>query len=130
MKLVIKYGLFACIAIACNLFTQDAMLKIYKYDYLILISMIVGTVVGLVVKYILDKKYIFYYRTENLKGDFRTFIFYSAIGAFLTLIFWGFEMGFEYIFHDKNMRYVGAVIGLVIGYILKYQLDKKYVFKR
>jgi len=27
------------------------------------------------------------------------------------------------------MRYVGGVIGLAIGYYVKYQLDKRYVFK-
>ena len=28
------------------------------------------------------------------------------------------------------MRYLGGVIGLMIGYIIKYQLDKRYVFRR
>jgi putative flippase GtrA len=41
-----------------------------------------------------------------------------------TFVFWGFD----YLFNSIPMRYLGAVIGLSIGYIIKYQLDKKFVF--
>jgi hypothetical protein len=44
------------------------------------------------------------------------------------LIFWGFEFTFEYLFETKALRYLGGVIGLCIGYVVKYQLDKRYVF--
>jgi hypothetical protein len=27
------------------------------------------------------------------------------------------------------MRYVGGCIGLAIGYVIKYRLDKRYVFR-
>ena len=30
---------------------------------------------------------------------------------------------------DRHMRYVGAVIGLTIGYMTKYQLDRRFVFR-
>jgi hypothetical protein len=38
-------------------------------------------------------------------------------------------MSFDYIFEDKNAKYLGAVIGLSIGYTAKYFLDKELVFK-
>jgi preprotein translocase subunit SecA len=38
------------------------------------------------------------------------------------------EFGFDFLFGTKLMRYVGGVIGLAIGYAIKYQLDKRYVF--
>ena len=45
-----------------------------------------------------------------------------------TAIFWGFEYGFWLAFGTARMRYLGGVIGLVIGYVTKYHLDKHFVF--
>jgi len=50
------------------------------------------------------------------------------MGVFTTVIFWGFEIGFNYIFTNPQAKYVGAIVGLSIGYIIKYFLDKKFVF--
>jgi putative flippase GtrA len=88
-----------------------------------------GTLAGLVVKYILDKKYIFYHMPKNKKEDGIKFLLYSLMGVFTTLIFWGFEIAFDYLSDHKNAKYLGAVIGLSIGYIVKYYLDKRFVFK-
>ena len=44
-------------------------------------------------------------------------------------IFWGLEFGFNWVFHTKEMRYLGGIIGLAIGYLIKYQLDKRFVFR-
>lgn len=51
------------------------------------------------------------------------------MGVFTTFIFWGFEIGFDLIFKTEMAKYIGAVFGLSIGYIIKYFLDKKFVFK-
>ena len=51
------------------------------------------------------------------------------MGILTTMIFWGFELGFHYFFQTKEMRYLGGILGLMIGYICKYHLDKHYVFK-
>ena len=91
--------------------------------------MFFGTLTGLIAKYILDKKYIFYYVVKDKKEDSQKFILYSIMGVFTTLIFWGFEIGFDYIFDSEIAKYIGAIIGLSIGYITKYFLDKKFVFK-
>ena len=91
--------------------------------------MFVGTLSGLILKYILDKKYIFYYKSKSKKYDGITFSLYSLTGIITTFIFWGFEISFDYIFEDKNAKYLGAVIGLSIGYTAKYFLDKELVFK-
>ena len=52
------------------------------------------------------------------------------MGVVTTLIFWGFEFTFEYLFRTKFMRYLGAVIGLSIGYFIKYNLDRRFVFNQ
>jgi len=38
------------------------------------------------------------------------------------------ESMFHIYFSADFMRYVGALAGLSIGFFLKYQIDKKYVF--
>ena len=50
------------------------------------------------------------------------------MGVVTTFVFWGFELGFNYVFDFEFAKYLGAIIGLAIGYITKYFLDKKYVF--
>lgn len=128
MLLVIKYSLFAVIATITNIIFQDIANRFYCGRFGLYISMIVGTIAGLVVKYILDKKYIFLFKSKSIIRDGQKFILYSFMGVVTTLVFWGVEMSFDYTFHTILMRYVGAVIGLSIGYFIKYQLDKRFVF--
>lgn len=128
MKLAITYTIFALLSTITNIGSQDITLRIYDGLYAVTISVFVGTITGLVVKYVLDKKYIFNYRVKNLSHDTRTFSMYTAMGAFTTIIFWAFEFGFDYLFNTKEMRYLGGIIGLSIGYYIKYQLDKRFVF--
>ena len=45
-----------------------------------------------------------------------------------TALFWGTEYVFHLAFDSDLMRYIGGVLGLVGGHIIKYQLDKRYVF--
>jgi putative flippase GtrA len=128
MNLVARYSLFAVLAIILNLCSQELSLFIYQGDYALYISILVGTAIGLISKFLLDKLYIFNYRSNSLGDDINKFVAYSVTGIATTLIFWSFELGFEFAFASKAMRYVGAVTGLTIGYLIKYQLDKHYVF--
>jgi len=93
------------------------------------LAMFIGTLAGLVCKYILDKKYIFYHKPKSKSQDVKKFMAYTVTGVFTTLIFWGTEIGFDFYFKEDLAKYAGAIIGLSIGYICKYFLDKKYVFK-
>lgn len=128
-KLAMSYAIFALIATAANIAAQDLVIRLYTADFAIVISVIVGTAVGLVVKYLLDKRYIFRFRPRNSAHDAQTFMLYSIMGVVTTVIFWGFEFAFHAIFATKEMRYLGGVIGLAIGYITKYRLDKRFVFR-
>ena len=128
-KLAINYAIFALIATAANIGAQDVVIRAYSGAFDILASVVVGTGVGLVVKYILDKRYIFRFRARNVAHDTQTFALYTVMGLATTVIFWGFEFGFHHIFETKEMRYLGGVIGLAIGYLTKYHLDKRYVFR-
>jgi putative flippase GtrA len=128
-KLAINYAIFALIATAANIGAQDLVMRTYSGAFDILASVVVGTVVGLVVKYVLDKRYIFRFRARSVAHDTLTFVLYTVMGLATTVIFWGFEFGFQHIFETKEMRYLGGVIGLAIGYLTKYHLDKRYVFR-
>ena len=129
IRLATLYTAFAIVATFFNILAQDIFSYIYSGPFYILVSIIIGTGVGLVIKYVLDKKYIFKYKTQNAQHDGKVFMLYTLMGIFTTIIFWGFEFGFHAIFATKEMRYVGGVIGLMIGYICKYYLDKRFVFR-
>ena len=129
MRLPVIYALLALIATAANIGSQDLVIRAYSGAYAILLSILVGTAIGLVVKYVLDKRYIFHFKARDLGHDGRTFALYVLMGVVTTAIFWGVEFTFESLFHTKELRYVGGILGLCIGYIAKYQLDKHYVFR-
>ena len=118
------------IATAANIGAQDIAIRTYSGAFDILASVVVGTGAGLVVKYILDKRYIFRFRARSVAHDTQTFALYTLMGLATTVIFWGFEFGFHHIFETKEMRYLGGVIGLAIGYLTKYHLGKRFVFKK
>jgi putative flippase GtrA len=128
MRIALLYGLFALLATAVNIGAQDVWLRAWPGPWLIATSVYVGTAVGLVVKYLLDKRYIFRYQTTGALHDGKTFALYTVMGLVTTAIFWGFEFGFQALFATREMRYLGGVIGLVIGYVAKYRLDKHFVF--
>ncbi len=129
MKIALMYTIFAIFATVANIAGQDISTRIYQGPFDITLSIFVGTGVGLVLKYWLDKRYIFQYQTTSIQQGSKIFYLYTVMGLITTVIFWGFEFAFDAIYQTKEMRYVGGIIGLAIGYYVKYQLDKKYVFK-
>ncbi|MCW8919102.1 MAG: GtrA family protein [Gammaproteobacteria bacterium] len=128
-KLAINYVILALIATAANIGAQDLVIHVYSGAFDILASVMAGTGVGLVVKYILDKRYIFHFRAHSVAHDTQTFALYTVMGLATTVVFWGFEFGFHYLFGTREMRYLGGIIGLGLGYLMKYHLDKRYVFR-
>lgn len=128
-RLAINYAIFALIATVANIGAQDFVVRTYNGVFDILASVIVGTGVGLIVKYVLDKHYIFRFRARSVAHDTQTFALYTVMGLATTMVFWGFEFGFHHFFETKEMRYLGGIIGLAIGYLTKYHLDKRYVFR-
>jgi putative flippase GtrA len=123
-----KYALFAGIATGCNLGVQALADYSYRGALAVYASLFAGTLVGLVVKYLLDKNYIFYDRTTGLVRRGGQFVRYVLTGVLTTAIFWGFELGAYHGFHNQAARYLGGALGLAVGYWLKYQLDTRIVF--
>ena len=128
VKIVFLYCLFAGISTAANISSQVLFTKIYSGNYVVEIAIVIGTFIGLPIKYMLDKNFIFLYSSKGFMHEQKLFALYSFIGLLTTAIFWGFEY-FFYIFSSiEYMRYIGAIVGLSIGYYLKFQLDKRFVF--
>jgi len=127
-RLPILYGFFAGIAMASNLAAQALVMYFDNNSHAMLVSMLVGTGVSLAIKYILDKRYIFIFKAENLAHDGKLFFLYSVMGIVTTALFWIIEYGFHWIFATELMRYIGGAIGLIMGYLIKYRLDKQFVF--
>lgn len=129
MPLAVLYALIAVLATAANIGAQDLATRLYGGPFAIEASVFVGTGVGLVVKYAADKRWIFRFNPRDVLHDAHTFVLYTATGIGTTLLFWGFEFGFNGLFQTREMRYVGALIGLALGYWAKYHLDKRFVFR-
>jgi putative flippase GtrA len=127
-KIAVLYSLFAGLSTLVNIGGQVLSILIYNGVYAVEISIFIGTLTGLPLRYFLEKRYIFSFQSKNLKHDRQMFILYSFMGVFTTVIFWGTEYAFYLIFKTDVMRYLGGVLGLSIGYYIKYQLDKRFVF--
>lgn len=126
--LVFRYSAFAILAIICNLLVQRTILLLGDSGLHFSLAVLTGTIVGLVVKYFLDKRWIFYSSGSASNTKPQQFILYSATGVLTTIVFWGMETVFWLVFSTDLMREVGAIIGLTIGYVVKYQLDRRFVF--
>lgn len=128
MKLAFVYAVLALIATISNIASQFLFLQVYSGVLKLSASVAVGTAVGLVVKYLLDKRFVFRFRARDRAHDARTFAAYVAMGLVTTALFWFFEYVFQRLFGSDAMRYCGAAIGLALGYAIKYRLDKRFVF--
>jgi putative flippase GtrA len=124
----VKYAVFAAIATGINIAVQRGVAFFFQGPFSIYISLFCGTVAGLVVKYLLDKRFIFYYRAVS-PGDEAVKVFlYLMMSGFATAVFWAVEISFDALFEFTAARYVGAAVGLTLGYSLKYELDRRFVF--
>ena len=126
--LVIRYALFAVLATLANLAIQRGVLWFGDSGILFALAVGAGTAVGLVIKYILDKRWIFRDMSMGVKAHSKRFSLYTAMGLVTTAIFWGLETVFWFVWQTHAMREMGAVLGLGIGYVIKYNLDRRYVF--
>jgi hypothetical protein len=124
---VVLYILFAVIATVVNIGTQEAVLRFAPFVALNL-SILAGTGTGFIVKYWLDKNWIFYDVSSGLSDEAIKIVTYGLFGLLITSIFWCIELGAWWAFGTSAAKYTGAVVGLSIGYAIKYKLDRSFVF--
>lgn len=127
--LIVRYTAFAVIATLANLAAQRAVLAVDASGVGFALAVFAGTAIGLVIKYVLDKRWIFYDESAGMKAHSHKFALYTAMGLVTTLIFWGTETLFWLVWETDTMRELGAVLGLAVGYVVKYKLDRRFVFR-
>ena len=84
MKLVLSYALLALIATVANIGAQDLAIRLYSGVNSVVLSIAIGTGVGLVVKYALDKRWIFLDAYETHAAELRKIVIYGASGSLGT----------------------------------------------
>jgi putative flippase GtrA len=129
INLALRYTACAVVSTLLNLSTQWISFRLYRGIGELMVGIIAGTAMGLISKYILDKFWIFDDRSLGLVENLNKFSRYSLTGAFTTVIFWCTEAAFAFAGDHEAMRYLGAVIGLSIGYVVKFHLDYRFVFR-
>lgn len=127
--LIFRYLAFAVVAVVVNLAVQRLVLLGGDSGGWFVAALGAGTLAGLVVKYLLDKRWIFFDATTGAVARGRQFGLYSLMGIATTAIFWITETAFWVIWGTDLARETGAVIGLAVGYVTKYQLDRRFVFR-
>jgi putative flippase GtrA len=125
---ILLYAACAVAATLLNLVVQWSAFYFYHGTGELVVGMIAGTAAGLGSKYALDKYLIFDDRSLQLADNLRKISYYILTGVFTTAIFWGTEAIFA-LSDQEAMRYLGAVVGLSIGYFMKFQLDRRFVFR-
>lgn len=127
MKIVAKYSFISFISILFNVIAQFIFTKLFYYNYNFLIEMFLGSISGVTVKIILDRTYIFYYMNEKSIGNILRFVVYSFFEIISILLFIILEVIFNFFIPIPFSRYLGVIIGLSIGYSIKYHFDKRYI---
>src|SRR5208283_921394 len=125
--IMVRYVLFAIIAGVMNLLTQWMVFGLAPVRPLAT-SILAGTAVGFIVKYFLDKRWIFFAADGGVRQEVHRLFLYGTFSVAMTLVFWAFEISFLAIGGTDLAKYAGAVIGLAIGNFTKYLLDRSFTF--
>lgn len=128
MRIALRYTAITVLATAANLASQAVVVNSYHGPFAIELSIAIGTLVGMPIKYLLEKSLIFGFVSRDLAHDGRLLMLYSSMGLITTAVFWGIEYAFHHIFQSDAMRYLGGALGLALGSFIKYHLDKRFVF--
>ena len=139
------YIKFAVISIIINTSTQIIVQTVYNHiDWMLLdreifhnvtygfmFKILIATGVAFIFKYIIDKAIVFEVNgvLDSKRMKLRQFGFYLLFSFVTTIIFWGIVLVFKMIFADQWAELVGTVVGLSIGYTIKFFLDCKIAFK-
>ena len=89
--LVLRYTAFAAFATIANLLTQRIVLGVNTSAIGFSAAVLAGTLVGLIIKYLLDKNWIFHDRDTGINAHGQKFALYVATGGRNHCNFLGFR---------------------------------------
>jgi len=121
-----KYWYSVLISISGNITLQWALLK-YVFpnnETGIFLSYSIAVVSIMIVRFLYDK-YVVFQSNNCIKKEFGLYIFTSIITTLTALL-----LQFIYFSIFKVVDIYAIAGSLIIGYILKYTLDKKKTFKK
>lgn len=127
VRLLPRYIASAVVSVGANLLAQEAVVQGAPGAPLML-AIVFGTGVGFLVKYEIDKRWTFRAKHEGYSTEVRRMSLSAVFSVLTTMIFWFFELLFHAIWGTAFAKYSGAVLGLAIGYFVKFLLDRKHVF--
>lgn len=122
---ILLYYAFAFVAIGINVVVQRLFFLGLNHPNAILFAMPIGAGVALLVKYFLDRKYIFEVASSPNQ---REFFRYAISGGLITLIFFVVEYLIWSLYETALARDLGIFVGMMTGYALKYFFDRNFVF--
>jgi len=128
LRLVVSYAGFAALAAAVNLGTQRLLLGQSESPLRFAVALVAGTLAGMAVKYVLDSRWIFHAAPADAATHGKRIGRYAGTSVITTLVFWGTEAAFFAVSPTQASREAGALLGLAMGYVLKYKLDRRLVF--
>jgi putative flippase GtrA len=126
MSTFLLYVVFAGVATVANLAAQELFLRMSGS---LAVAILAGTAAGFATKYVLDKKWVFSDRYTTHRQELRKVTLYGAFSVVTTLVFWLFEVAFWMAWRTDFAKYTGAVLGLAVGYAIKFVLDRTFVFR-
>ena len=126
MSTFILYVLFAAVATVANLAAQEVFLRLSGS---LAVAILTGTAAGFASKYVLDKRWVFADRYTTHGQELRKVTLYGVFSVVTTLVFWLFEVAFWMAWQTDLAKYTGAVLGLAVGYAIKFVLDRTFVFR-
>ncbi len=118
----------ALVATLVNIAVQESARRLMPGNALAL-PMLAGTASGFAAKYLFDKHLVFADARRGAASEVRKLGLYGLFSVGTTLVFWSTELLFWSLWHTAQARYIGAALGLAIGYAAKYRLDRTFVFR-
>jgi len=124
--MVSRYFCVASSSIVLNILIQFLSVQIYRGIFFIELSIIIATLLTMPTRYFIEKNYVFYGLQKS--SDSLSFSMYTFSAIVSTIIFWSIEYSFHLIYYSDLLRYLGGILGLSIGFIIKFFIDKLYIF--
>ena len=128
MSIAFRYVLFAILSSLINFAVQELVVRGLPWAPL-MASILAGTAAGFAAKYVLDKNWIFFDSSSSHKEEARKVGLYGLFSILTTIVFWSFEIAAWGIWQTDFAKYAGGALGLAIGYVVKYWLDRRFVFR-
>ncbi|MHA1788502.1 MAG: GtrA family protein [Candidatus Helarchaeota archaeon] len=128
LKEIILYGFFAIFTTIIFWGVQYMISMIIGVEYYIIAGAI-GLAIGYTVKFVLDKIYVFKKKFGSSSQQTMFYVLYILFGFISSVVNLGTQWVLGYYFLG-GYNALGVLAGTIIGFFMKYLLDKFIVFRK